>query len=207
MLSETHWKENYIPKFNAYQSFYLNRQSQGGGVAILIKKNIQATPILLPQTADFEAVGITMRLKNNKLLDLISIYCPNGNNCTYQEWRRIAESTTNSTIMAGDLNAPSNVWEQDRQQNKSGKIITEYLANEDKLILCTPKDLGTRPSNNGNQPSTIDLTFESQDLASLITVRTGPYWGSDHLPVMIDLDLNTSTNSAPNDHLTFQKDN
>ncbi|KAK4009604.1 hypothetical protein OUZ56_018738 [Daphnia magna] len=49
LLSETFWNDNFIPKFSAYHTHYLNRQNQGGGVTILIKKNKQATPLTLYQ--------------------------------------------------------------------------------------------------------------------------------------------------------------
>ncbi len=39
LLSETHWKDEYIPKFSAYTPIVLNRSGQGGGVAILAKKS------------------------------------------------------------------------------------------------------------------------------------------------------------------------
>ncbi|KAI9554971.1 hypothetical protein GHT06_020260 [Daphnia sinensis] len=78
--------------------------------------------------------------------------------------------------------------------NNQKKQLLELKAVKDIQIKCTPA-----------MPETLEE--ESYNLVSLITVRTGLYWGSDHLPVMIDLDLNTSTNSAPNDHWTFHKDN
>jgi len=77
LLSETHWKDEYKVKFSAYNSFYLNRASQGGGVAILIKKNIQATLLDFPPHENIEAVGATIRLSNKDIIEIASVYCPN----------------------------------------------------------------------------------------------------------------------------------
>jgi exonuclease III len=118
LLSETFWRDEYIPKFNAFNTFYLNRKSQGGGVAILVKKSIKTTSIILPHTPNIEAVGITMKLKNNKLIDIISVYCPDGNANIHGELLAILNASTNSLVFGGDLNAHSQMWEDGHQQNR-----------------------------------------------------------------------------------------
>ena len=60
LLSETHWNEKYIHKFSAFNSIYINRQGQEGGVAILVKKTIQYTKLLLPRLDTIEATGIPL---------------------------------------------------------------------------------------------------------------------------------------------------
>ncbi|KZS10412.1 Uncharacterized protein APZ42_025137 [Daphnia magna] len=101
--------------------------------------------------------------------------------------------------------------------NNQKKQLLELKAVKDVQIKCTPAMSETfvrgviRNVPTGDAEEALLALLSDQavtkDLASLITVRTGPYRESDHLPVMIDLDLNTSTNSAPNDHWTFHKDN
>lgn len=81
LLSETHWKDSYVAQSSAYKPFALNRPTQGGGVAILVKKNIRATPLTFPQSNNIEAIGITIKIRNNTYLDFLSLYCPNGNSC------------------------------------------------------------------------------------------------------------------------------
>ncbi len=61
LLNETFWRDEYIPKFTAFNTYYLNQNTHGGGVAILVKKSIQAAPMILPQTPNVEAVGTTIK--------------------------------------------------------------------------------------------------------------------------------------------------
>jgi hypothetical protein len=38
LLNETFWRDEYIPKFNEFSTFYLKRKTHGSGIAILVKK-------------------------------------------------------------------------------------------------------------------------------------------------------------------------
>jgi exonuclease III len=105
LLCETHWKDHYTAQFSAYQTFALNRPTQGGGVAILVKKNIQTSPLPLPQSSDIEAIGVTIKTRNNTHLDIISLYCPNGNSCRRGNIEAILNAPRNTTIIGGDFNA------------------------------------------------------------------------------------------------------
>ncbi len=82
-------KDEYKVKFSAYNSFTKNRGSQGGGVAILIKKNFQSTTLDVPSHENLEAVGAIIKLKDNEEIELISAYIPNGNRCAYEELEKL----------------------------------------------------------------------------------------------------------------------
>jgi exonuclease III len=205
LLSETHWKDEYKVKFSSYNSFTLNRASQGGGVAILIKKNLQATPLAVPSHVNLEAIGASVTLKNQLIIEVISVYCPNGNNCRYEVLENLLTNTGNSAIVGGDLNAHSDLWEDGYPTNTSGRNVKHYIQNEDKFILTTPKNLGTRPSLNDNRSATIDLTMCTPNLALDTTIVTGPYWGSDHLPVIIELKVNATPLLPPNPTWKFKE--
>lgn len=192
LLSETHWKNEYKVKFSSYNSFVLNRVGQGGGVAILTKKNMQATTLDVEPNENFEEIGVTIKLKNKEELEVLSLYCPNGNRCNYEEIENILTNTGNSVIAGGDLNAHSELWEDGYPTNTCGRNIKNYLHNESKFILATPKNLGTKPSLFDNRNATIDLTLCTPDIANLTTIVTGPYWGSDHLPVFMEVKLNST---------------
>lgn len=194
LLSETHWDDKYKVKFSAYKSFYLNRTSQGGAVAILIKKNIQTTLLDFPPQENIEAVEATIRLSNQDIIEVVSAYCPNGNRCKYEELESLLTHTGRSAIVGEDFNAHSELWEDGYTTNASGRNIKQYLQNENKFILATPKNLGTRPSQTDHRNATIDLTLCTPDLAKDTTIVTGPYWGSDHRS------NNRATNKPHNKH-------
>ena len=68
----------------------------GEGVAILIHKSLQFSPLAIPYLKTMEAVAV-------KLIDIISIYIPNGNNCLEAYLNQIAHRP-NIIILGGDFN-------------------------------------------------------------------------------------------------------
>lgn len=102
ILSETHCKDEYKLKFWAYKSFFLNRPTQGGGAAILAKKNIRTTQLVIAPSNNLEVIGVTMSLSNMKEIDIVSVYGPDGNSCGYEEIENLLNSTGRSAIVCGD---------------------------------------------------------------------------------------------------------
>ena len=194
LLSETHWKNEYTIKFSAYNSYILNRPGQGGGVAILVKKAIQTNILTLPNLPNLEAVGVSVKL-NDSFIDLISVYCPNGNQCNAQEINLLFNTPRNKAIIGGDFNGHSEVWDDFHATNSCGRKISEFLLSDPNWTLSTPRNLNTRPNIRDYSSSTIDLTFTTSELSPLTSIHTGPYWSSDHLPVIIEIDL-ISTQTA-----------
>ena len=57
-LSETYWKPRFTVKFTTYEIFKLDRSTiRGGGVALLVKKSLQAHAIPSPVTGTLEVIG------------------------------------------------------------------------------------------------------------------------------------------------------
>jgi hypothetical protein len=119
--------------------------------------------------------------------------------------RKTVKTPGNSAIVGGDLNAHADLWEDGYHTNTSGRNLKQFLQDDDKLILITPKNLGTRPSQNDNRSATIDLTMCTPNLAHLLSAETGPYWGSDHLPVIIELSINSTPHAPPNPTWKFKE--
>jgi exonuclease III len=81
-------------------------KNPGGGVAILIHKSLQFSKLAIPNLKTMEAVAVTISIKikkKNELIDIISIYILNGNNCLEEELNQIAHHP-NSIILGGDFN-------------------------------------------------------------------------------------------------------
>ena len=104
------------------------------------------------------------------------------------------------------MNAHSGMWEDGKPENNNGKIISEYLLNQPNLVLITPKNLGTRPSYNNTQNSTIDLTFTSPALGPTTTIHLGPYWSSDHLPIIININTDIPSTQQINPNWRFNEE-
>lgn len=135
------------------------------------------------------------------------MYCPIGNQCNYEEVNSLLNSTRRSAIVGGDWNAHSDLWEDGGHTNASGRAIYQYLQMENKYLLLTPENLGTRPNYRNHQSSTIDLTLITPDLIGSSTIVTGPYWGSDHLPIIFTIGLNALPNSPSRCNWKFEDSN
>lgn len=132
-----------------------------------------------------ETVGSTITLSSTVKIDIISAYCPKGD-CDSTTLSNLFSSTSSSNyIIGGDFNGHHNIWESHTVPNRSGSSIVDLLESNSDIYLITPIDLGTRTNPITGYNSTIDLTFCSTSLTPIDSVRTGPYWGSDHLPVFV----------------------
>lgn len=205
LLSETHWKDQYIPKFTAFHSFVLNRPGPGGGVVILVRKDTHATSLDLPRSTNLETVGVSIRLDDGRVVKVVSVYCPNGSECNRDEITSLFRAVGDCAIVGGDFNAHSPMWEDGHAQNRCGRYLADLLLDENNFALITPKNLGTRPGNPGSSPSTIDLLFATADIAPFATTYLGEYWNSDHLPAFTDINVRSSPLSRAT-RWNFRKD-
>ncbi len=138
-----------------------------------------------------EAVGVTITLEDGDL-DIVSVYCPKGNDVEEEDVRALFEMTSNAAIIGGDFNGHSVFWEDGRAPNQCGNHLSNYLEEEDKFVLATPKNLKTRMHHDGTF-STIDLTFVTPELEPATTIDLGPSdWPSDHRPVIISMNVTPS---------------
>lgn len=65
------------------------------------------------------------------------------------------------------------------------------ILNEDRLVRSKPKIPGTGQNPNGRHSSTIDLTISCPDLSNQTDISNGSYYGSDHLPFINQLHINS----------------
>lgn len=188
LLSETFWNTFCKVKFRSYNIIQRNRHGRpGGGVAILIHSSINFTPLSVDTSASFEVVGATITSSSHGPIDVISVYCPKGD-CSKEEFDSLI-IRDNNFIVGGDFNGHHDLWESCPRSNKSGAAIYSSLLDNPDVTLLTPRDLPTYVNPGSGKPSTIDLTFTSPDVSLDSTVKLGPYLGSDHYPIVINLSL------------------
>jgi exonuclease III len=199
LLSETHWKEPCRVKFKAYNILKKNRPDRpGGGVAILVNKQLSFNPIPLTPHDSVEAIGVSILSRNNSYSDFISAYAPKGD-CDMLDVSEFF-NRPNPVVIGGDFNGHHPMWETNALANKAGKTIFESILNSNDVCLVTPIDLGTRIDPASGKLSTIDLTLTSSVLAISASIKTGPDLGSDHIPIILTLNTTPArtSNQAPN---------
>ena len=115
---------NYLLNINGYNVEYKCRNSSGGGVAILIKENINYKKINQLDGFSSEIVGVECTI-NNKNMSFIALYIPPKNEMDKEIFNYIELNHENYVIM-GDLNAKSDTFGH-LKKNKNGSILDEIL--------------------------------------------------------------------------------
>lgn len=132
------------------------------------------------------AIGISVATSNYDQVDFISVYAPNSDfspeditNFFYRQ---------NPFVIAGDFNAHHDLWERNARANRGGSAIQSVLMDHPDATLVTPRNMPTRLDPSSGNPSSIDLAFTLASLTMGAAVSVGNPLGSDHLPIMVDLD-------------------
>lgn len=186
-LSEIWWQDNYVPRFANYNQIFKNRQAgRGGGVALLIKKHLCSNAIQIPAFVNSEVVGASITTTNNRRIEVLSVYCPDGNESISDLVRYLANRNSD-LIIAGDFNGHSPQWMQNNSSNRVGREISGLLTSTTNVILLTPPGLQTRIDPSTHRTSTLDLAIVTGRLAERAAVTKGPYLGSDHMPILFHL--------------------
>lgn len=191
LLSET-WLKNNNKLFSPnYSCIRVDRETTGGGVAILIKKSISYTELPSVKTDVIENVGIRIVANNSTNFKLYSIYFPGGSS-TQERQRRFKSdlrrlfSDREPYILCGDLNSRHRNWGC-RRANCYGNILTEFTTFFPITVLSTD-DPTYVPASNRSSPSTLDLI-----LTNVPNFISHPFvvdeLSSDHLPIKFDLDF------------------
>ena len=190
ILSETCWKPTFTPSFKSYNIVRRDRPVRdGGGVAILLHTSLTYSNLATPSSDTLESVGVTINKVGGGRVDFISVYIPHGD-AREEEVADLFDTARNECFIGGDFNGHHRLWESRARSNVAGKAIMSTLIERPDIRLLTPKDTTTRIDPRTAKPSTIDLSFVSSSLATNFNVHVGPYLGSDHLPIFIDLDFN-----------------
>lgn len=74
-LNETKLSSKSLFKIHNYKIYRNDRDSRGGGVAIILRNNIKHSQLAIPPLKSLEAVGVTVYFKNYSL-NIISVYKP-----------------------------------------------------------------------------------------------------------------------------------
>lgn len=188
LLSET-WLRDSEPKIKNFNFITKNRNDGYGGVALVVNKRIEFKCINIPQLKVIEIITIeTINTKEN--FTIVSAYVPPATNkCSNQDVLRdliilfkFLESRKN-VIFGGDMNAHNPLWGKYDKICKRGKDLEDLYVNS-KLMILNKNEITFIPPPPNN-PSTIDLTFVSNDLYTKVNWEVlNENLGSDHLAIV-----------------------
>ena len=196
-IQETHLKPKddfYVSKYH-YPILRNDRKDQmGGGVALLIKKEILFTPI--HHQIDAELIAAKIYIKD-KSISICSIYF--APNVTTNHIKTVLDSLkeilTTPYIIMMDSNSHHPSWGSENTDNK-GNLIADWIEENSLILLNTGEP--TYMSSGGSLTH-IDLTICTPDLATdLDWTPHYDLYNSDHFPIMIGTtETETINNDAP----------
>lgn len=184
LISETYLKPEKsfsVPNYLIYRND--RTQKMGGGVAILIKKEIAHYP--LTKSADneiIEYIGIQIPSKSGKLFNIYSAYIPPSSPFPEKQINSLIQNN-NTTIIAGDLNAKNTAWNC-VSTNSRGQKLKNFCDNNNLLILAPSEH--THFTTNPISSDILDIVL-TKKLNNRCSIFAETALSSDHLPVHLEI--------------------
>uniref|UniRef100_A0A182FPZ5 Endo/exonuclease/phosphatase domain-containing protein n=1 Tax=Anopheles albimanus TaxID=7167 RepID=A0A182FPZ5_ANOAL len=182
-ISETFLKPEMKFTIPGYRVYRLDRTSGAkGGVAIIVKRNINIQLLNCISLKTIEAIGVTAQTSTGPLT-FISVYHPGGNNsqpCFSHDILKLVK-IKHKFIICGDLNARHKAWNCE-SNNWAGKVLFDLMI-RDTFSVCHPETPTHFPSDHNRRPSTIDIIVTN--IPHILSTPIAPtQLSSDHLPVI-----------------------
>lgn len=183
-------KEFDIPKYPGFVMYRKDRDyASGGGILIFVRKHIAFVEInnlkIPDQTVELCALNIT---NVNPQINILICYRAPGD-LSQAQWDTIFENVNNNDcwLIVGDFNAHNTDWNC-LYTNTNGRKLGRTLS-QNNLFLHN-NDSKTHVDIRTNSYSNIDLAISTLNIADKISVEAcDETWGSDHFPLLINLDL------------------
>ena len=185
-------KNPYIQNYTTVRKD--SSHGQGGGLLIFINRSIifskqPSSPESLPDP-HLEELSIKAELGNTKLI-ISNVYIPPASSCSNGYHSSIEHLlTTPDTLILGDFNAhyPS-YGTRDRPIQEEEKWQTQST----DLTMVFSTGTATRVPPNA-EPSSPDVSLASASLITSCSWQTLSTLSSDHLPILIRLQMKTPSN-------------
>ena len=167
---------------------------QGGGLLIFIHRSITFSrqPLSPESLSDphLEELSIKAELGNTKLI-ISNVYIPPASSCSNGYHSSIEHLlTTPDTLILGDFNAHHPSW-YSRSTDTRGRKMADSINGSDYGILNW--DSPTRVPPNA-EPSSPDVSLASASLITSCSWQTLSTLSSDHLPILIRLQMKSPSN-------------
>ena len=171
----------------------------GGGLITFIKDDIPFTDIMNPTSIPgslLEILTVKLEPKSCRNLSFANVYCPpTRGDRRGQEFDTSELPDTKDAIIGGYLNIHSNVWDHWQPEDQMGFEVEAWM---------TAKDFGvandgtaTRINAGTGGCSAPDITLVHNSLMEKVEWSTTECMGSDHLPIVIDIECNIATINPP----------
>ena len=192
-VCETFLKPNMsIPLIPNYNYLRKDRtRCRLGGLLIFYKKNLLVKNVNIPDTSILETLGVEIQVRNQSCY-IILVYLPGGTKTKhikdhYYHDLRLLTSLRKPYFLVGDFNSSHKSWRCLRN-NTAGKILFDTCKNSN-FFINYPNDHTHIPTNNLNNPSTLDLVITNALINSSLPISLDKFT-SNHNPVLFTINTN-----------------
>ena len=160
----------------------IGQHNPGGGVAIMINKEVPHTHRLI--NTELEAISVDIKFRS-KLISICSLYLPPNRNFTTQSLKILSDQLLDHHLILGDFNAHNVSWGSLQTDNK-GTLVSDFINITNNVLLNSGDPTRVCPTT-GNF-SHIDLSLATPRLSLDIEWATfTDTLGSDHFPIILTL--------------------
>ena len=136
-------------------------------------------------------MGISIKTSLVKRFRIINLYCPpissvEGESRT-SGFDPALLPTTKDTLICGDLNCASTMWDGNQPPDQMGERLLEWLLDSGMGVLND--GTGTRINRATGQHSATGVSLMRNAHLVYADWSNGPCFGSDHLPVLVRVEL------------------
>ena len=192
LIPYNHQNIIYPKNYNGFFHNLSNNTTAKQGVAILIKKSIPHKLLYLNPIIASIAIQINIGIE----FIIVSSNISPQQNFTNNSLKSLIKNINTPLLITGDFNSWSTLWGS-TVSNTRGKIIENFILNEDLIILNngSPTHFSTH-----NTFTNIDISMCSPQLAPFCSWKTlRNLHGSDHFPISIEIEKHlTHTKIKPN---------
>ena len=170
--------------------------TSGGGILIFIKKNFRFQRLSSVHRLGMEVQSIRVFLARREWIDLTNVYIPNTTTQT-TVFDPAVISTSPSSLVLGDFNGHSPLWDEHLDRDERGELIENWLIESNLFVLNDGSVTRQSRVENGS-PSTPDLTLAGEKWSAKCSWTTLEGIGSsDHLPIEISLTARIAAADTP----------
>ena len=176
------------PKIQGYISLRADRkyaEYPGGGLITYIMDNLAYKSHGRTQRGIVETQSFSIQQSASKWLKFTNVYIPPKAEADIS-WIPIPTRG----VIAGDLNGHSRLWDETQPADKRGEAILDYILLNDLAFLND--GTGTRINKDSLVESSPDVTLVNQTLEDKCKWTVMEDIGSDHLPIVTQIDDGTT---------------
>jgi ribonuclease HI len=192
-LCET-WLHKVEPRFVGYKPVWQHRElGERGGLAFIIREDIPYRQLnVIPyQNRQLEYQALEIFSSYGKI-NIMNIYNANKN-IDLEEFLHYTQQMGNKSILIGDFNAHSPIWDNRGRSNHTGRNL-EKLIEQTSFGILNECNVATYIDKRVGTTSCLDLCFATHNLLMMGEMKRGPDIGSDHFPIECNFGININKN-------------